>query len=224
MNRTGLALASLAVVLSTVAAAKPASNGPTAKEGELVARRTCSYCHVVADDQTAPPMLRQHTPSFRQIANESQTTGGSLKKFITTTHWDLRTLPMTMPNPMLLNNEYDQVVAYFLSLRTAPVAAAPLPRPTARNRRVEAGEELALRQCSFCHVVTSDPRYRPTLGQTIPSFQSIAEDSKNTTQSLRRFISTTHWDVHTMPMTMPGQMLKSDEIRNVSSYILSLRK
>ena len=224
MRRILLILAGLAATASTFAAVASPANGLTAKEGELVARRTCSYCHVVADDQTTPPMLRQPTPSFRQIANDPQTTAESLKKFITTTHWDLRTLPMTMPNPMLLNDEYDQVVAYVLSLRTLPVATAPSPRPTARDRRVEAGEELALRQCSFCHVVTTDPRYRPTLGQPIPSFQAIADDPKTSARFLRRFISATHWDEHSLPMTMPGQMLNTDEIRNVSSYILSLRK
>ena len=77
MKRTELILASLAAILSTMASAEPASNGQTAKEGELVARRTCAYRHVMADDQASPPMLRQPTPSFRQIANEPQTTGGT---------------------------------------------------------------------------------------------------------------------------------------------------
>lgn len=117
MKRTGLVLASLAAILSTRAATEPASNGQTAKEGELVARRTCAYRHVVVDDQASPPMPRQPTPSFRRIANEPQTTGGALKKFITTPHRDLRTLPMTMPGQLLNPDEIRNVSSYILSLR-----------------------------------------------------------------------------------------------------------
>jgi hypothetical protein len=41
---------------------------------------------------------------------------------------------------------------------------------------------------------------------------------------LRKFITTTHWDERTIPITMPDPMLAGDQIPDVISYILSLRK
>lgn len=224
MNRVAKYLLAAAAILTTSVVAQPRPQGQGAYEGELVARRTCAFCHVVADDQTTPPLLKQATPSFREIANDPRTTAQSLRRFITTTHWDASRLPMTMPDPMLLDEEYNLVIAYVLSLRTVKTGAPEPSPPTVQGRRIEAGEELALRQCSYCHVVTSDPRYRPTLSQRIPSFEAIANDPGTTAQGLRRFITSTHWDEHSLPMAMPDQMLGPEEVRNVSSYILSLRK
>jgi mono/diheme cytochrome c family protein len=221
MNRIAILLS--AALLASAAVAQAGAPSPAAREGELVARRTCAYCHLTPDDQAPPPLIGQKTPSLRQIANDPKATAQSLRRFITTTHWDEATLPMTMPDPRLLDQEYGEVVAYVLSLRTAP-GAAPPPAPVARDLRLEAGEELALRRCAFCHVVTSDPRYRPSLQKPIISFAAIADDPKTTAQSLRGFIATTHWDQRTLPMTMPNQELSPAETRDVIGYILSLRK
>jgi mono/diheme cytochrome c family protein len=224
MNRIAVFISVAAAFLSTAVLAQSAPPNRAAQEGERVARTTCAFCHVVADDQAVPPLLNQPTPSFREIADKPDSTARSLRRFITTTHWDDHTLPMTMPDVQLLDEEYGQVVAYILSLRTRTAPMAPEPKPTAQGRRLEAGTELALRQCSLCHVVTTDPRYRPSLVQPTPSFEAIANDPKTSAQSLRRFISTTHWDIKTIPMTMPDQMLSSEDIQSVINYILSLRK
>jgi mono/diheme cytochrome c family protein len=224
MNRIAVFISAAAAALWIAVPAQSAPPNRAAREGERVARTACAYCHLVADDQAAPPLLNQPTPSFRQIADNPAATARSLRRFITTTHWDEHTLPMTMPETTLLDEEYGQVIAYILSLRTRTPAPAAAPNPTARDRRVEAGEALALRQCAICHVVTSDPSYRPTLLRPTPSFAAIADDPNTTAQSLRRFIAATHWDAKAIPMTMPAQLLSPEETRNVIDYILSLRK
>jgi len=40
---------------------------------------------------------------------------------------------------------------------------------------------------------------------------------------LERFITTTHWDVDKLPMSMPNPQLTREETQAVSHYILSLR-
>jgi len=85
--------------------------------GEHIARLVCSACHVVAIDQEFPPLLKQSTPAFAEIANRPGVTAESLQRFVTTTHWDVDKLPMSMPNPMLTSSEAQAVSRYILSLR-----------------------------------------------------------------------------------------------------------
>jgi mono/diheme cytochrome c family protein len=135
---------------------------------------------------------------------------------------------MTMPNFMLVDEEYDSLTAYILSLRSpqaaAKAAAVARKSENKTSTRVEAGQDLALRQCSLCHVVSGDPRYRPFLGPPAPSFEEIANAPGTSAQSLRRFITTTHWDQTTIPAAMPSQNLVGSETDDVVAYILSLRK
>jgi len=195
------------------------------RAGESIALSQCAVCHVAASNQPIPPMLNQPTKTFQQIANNPATTAKGLRRFIMTTHWDEQSLPMTMPNPGLLDEEAEQVSAYILSLRQGP---APTPPPSARvsrsDRHVEAGEYVALSICSYCHVVSADARYRPGLKQPTPSFQEIADRPGTTRASLRRFIKTTHWDEKSIPMTMPDPLLEPNQLDDVASYILSLRR
>jgi cytochrome c551/c552 len=177
----------------------------------------------VAPDQPFKPEMKQATPSFAEIANRPATNAQSLGRFITTTHWDNVTYPMTMPNPALYDEARDQVVAYILSLRT--VGPPPRPRPLSpREKRIEDGEYVALQLCSYCHVVSSDRRYRPDAGPDGPSFAAVAADPAVSAKSLRRFLAKTHWDATTLPMTMPQLMLTSDETDDVIAYILKDRK
>jgi mono/diheme cytochrome c family protein len=98
--------------------ADTAPTDPVLARGGQIARQICSVCHVVAGDQKFPPLLRSREPSFREIANRPTTTQASIQKFITTTHWDEKTIPMTMPDPMLKPEEAVAVSRYILSLRT----------------------------------------------------------------------------------------------------------
>jgi cytochrome c553 len=85
--------------------------------GEQLSKLLCPSCHVVATNQEFAPILRQPTPSFTEIANRPDTSVASLQRFISTTHWDEKTIPMQMPNPGLSKEEMKAVTAYILSLR-----------------------------------------------------------------------------------------------------------
>jgi mono/diheme cytochrome c family protein len=98
-------------------ASQPAVNRATLARGEKLSRMICAECHVVADDQKAPLRLEQPTPSFRDIANRPGTSRKSLRHFVATTHWDMKTIPITMPNPELTNEQITAVTDYIMSLR-----------------------------------------------------------------------------------------------------------
>lgn len=120
MNRllVGLLSALLATWSGTSVKAEDSSDAIAA--GRQLALQVCSVCHVVAPNQQFAPGLEQRTPSFEDIANKPDTSAESLRKFITTTHWDEKTIPMTMPNPMLSDEQIAQVSSYILSLRKHP--------------------------------------------------------------------------------------------------------
>ena len=95
-----------------------APHDPAVARGEHIARLICSACHVVAKDQEFAPLLVKPAPSFYDIANRPETSAHSLERFIKSTHWDLNSIPMTMPNPMLDPDETSAVARYIVSLRT----------------------------------------------------------------------------------------------------------
>ena len=108
------AIIGLASVLPLVAHAAPTASVAAGRE---IALNVCSACHRVAAKQDIDPILQQPVPSFQDIADNPATTAQSLRHDITTTHWDEKTFPMKMPNPMLLPEQADQVSRYILSLR-----------------------------------------------------------------------------------------------------------
>ncbi|HZZ31548.1 MAG TPA: c-type cytochrome, partial [Phenylobacterium sp.] len=89
---------------------------------------------------------------------------------------------------------------------------------------IAAGREIAMNVCSACHAVSEHPEFPPLLDQPAPSFQVIADRPATTAASLRRYVTTTHWDETSIPMTMPNLMLQSDQADQVARYIISLRK
>lgn len=90
---------------------------PVLTRGEQIARQKCSACHVVGGDQKFPPLMRSQEAGFREIASRPATTQASVLKFITTTHWDHKTIPMTMPDPKLTPEDAVAVSRYIMSLR-----------------------------------------------------------------------------------------------------------
>jgi hypothetical protein len=62
-------------------------------------------------------MLNQPAPSFADIANRPDSSATSLRRFLTKTHWDQNTIPMSMPSMMLTNDQAAEVTSYILSLR-----------------------------------------------------------------------------------------------------------
>lgn len=115
-------IATAALMLNGGGIAGAAAPNAVLLRGEHLARLICTACHVVAPDQEFPPLLRQPAPSFADIANREGVTEQSLRHFITKTHWDESTLPMTMPS-LGFNAEQTRAVSrYILSLKT-PTAA-----------------------------------------------------------------------------------------------------
>lgn len=112
-----VAAAALCALCTPRTSAAGVPRTPELAQGEHIARLVCSACHVVATDQEYPPLLNQATPGFAEIANRPGVTAESLQRFITSTHWDVDKLPMSMPNPMLTKAETQAVSRYILSLR-----------------------------------------------------------------------------------------------------------
>lgn len=113
-----LAGAALGMLYTLQASSAGVARTPELARGEHIARLVCSACHVVATDQEFPPILKEATPTFAEIANRPGVTAVSLRRFVATTHWDVDRLPMSMPNPMLTKEEAQAVSRYILSLRT----------------------------------------------------------------------------------------------------------
>ena len=96
--------------------------------------------------------------------------------------------------------------------------------PAASKAVVARGEKVARLLCPACHVVAADQEFAPILRQQTPSFAEIASRPDTTSQSLQRFITTTHWDEDKIPFHMPSPGLSKAELTAVTAYILSLRK
>jgi mono/diheme cytochrome c family protein len=89
---------------------------------------------------------------------------------------------------------------------------------------VASGQQTARIVCSQCHVVGPDQEFSPEIDVSAPAFEDIARRHTTSEQSLERFISKTHWDGQTIPITMPAPGLTRQEIISVARYIMSLRK
>jgi mono/diheme cytochrome c family protein len=85
--------------------------GPEVVQGQRIAERWCSNCHVVSPSQTRAPA--DAVPSFAAIARMPSTTQMSLKAFLASPH-------PPMPDLKLSRGEIDDLSKYILSLRAAP--------------------------------------------------------------------------------------------------------
>jgi len=107
----------VAVSLGGSRLARGAEPDARAREGERIAQMVCSACHIVASKQERRPILENRSPDFCAMANRPDSTTRSLAHFIIHTHWDEKSLPLTMPNPMLTSAQATQVAHYIVSLR-----------------------------------------------------------------------------------------------------------
>jgi len=85
------------------------------------------------------------------------------------------------------------------------------------------GRHLARIICSACHVVGADQSVSPILRPPAPAFIAIANRPDVSAASLSNFIN------HTHPVTpklgqMPNPQLLPDQVADVVSYILTLKK
>jgi mono/diheme cytochrome c family protein len=101
--------------------------------------------------------------------------------------------------------------------RLAPAALLALTAATAhaQDGDIAAGHAFARGACNACHMVevkSQKPR-RIVIG---PAFRDIANTRGMTATALRVFLTTSH-------PKMPNLILTSEEIADVTAYILSLR-
>jgi mono/diheme cytochrome c family protein len=104
------------------------------------------------------------------------------------------------------------------------LAAAQSPQATSfSSYDVENGRQLAALICSNCHVAGPDQLVEPIPQPPAPSFESIAQRSTISSDTIRTFLATTHRDISN-PAGMPNPQLLDFQIRQVAAYLLSLRK
>lgn len=82
-------------------------------------------------------------------------------------------------------------------------------------QNIQNGKTIAQVWCSNCHLAV--PEAQQSVREPAPTFQSIANMNTTTAASLAAFLSTPHGQ-------MPDLALHRQEIRDVSAYILSLRR
>jgi mono/diheme cytochrome c family protein len=109
--------AALLLLVASTGAAAAATAAPPAATGHTLAESVCASCHVVEDGQGQPPILDPPAPSFMEIANRQGVKAAALRRFVSRTHWDEKTLPISMPNPELMPDQVRAVVDYLLSLK-----------------------------------------------------------------------------------------------------------
>jgi mono/diheme cytochrome c family protein len=107
IRRTTLIAALAATILSAYA------RDSDIAAGHSFARATCSACHVVDAEQQRPPKGIFIGPAFGNIANRPGMTATALRVFLTTSH-------PKVPNPIIMSEQMAHVIAYILSLRSAP--------------------------------------------------------------------------------------------------------
>jgi mono/diheme cytochrome c family protein len=88
---------------------------------------------------------------------------------------------------------------------------------------VQAGHKLAILVCANCHVAANDQLSDQIFRPPAPSFQSIAQRKSLNAAWLQDYMKTTHRGLDN-PKGMPNPQLLDFQIKQVSDYLLSLRK
>ena len=111
----------------------------------------------------------------------------------------------------------------FLAISAFSVlATAQAQQASSAADDVEKGRYLAGLICSICHVAGPDQLVEPVLRPPAPSFETIAQRSTTSADSIRTFLTTTHRDISN-PAGMPNPELLDFQIRQLDAYLLSLR-
>jgi mono/diheme cytochrome c family protein len=101
----------------------------------------------------------------------------------------------------------DLLLAMGLLIATAGGAAAD------EAGDVRAGEALAIKACSPCHIVSE---------RAGPPFAAIAKGPHATPNALRDFLRSTHSDVSHLS-SMPSPELTEQQTDDIAAYVASLR-
>ncbi len=96
-----------AMIWATVNNAQAAQVG-SAQQGLRVAREACSECHLV--DNVTGRSTNLDAPTFETIAKTPGLTRAALAASLETSH-------RTLPNVVIKGDDYDNIIAYILSLK-----------------------------------------------------------------------------------------------------------
>ena len=88
---------------------------------------------------------------------------------------------------------------------------------------VSAGHRLAIIVCANCHLAAQDQPNEPILRPPAEPFASIARKNSVNADWLQSYLKTTHRGLDN-PKGMPNPDLLDFQVRQVSAYILTLRK
>ncbi len=111
------AVGALALLGSFIATAHDGEYDTQVVLGKHIAEELCSACHAISPEQEFSPLLTSPAPNFSEIAARQGMNEERLVHFITTTHWDPRRIPMSMPNPGLNREQTIAVARYIMRLR-----------------------------------------------------------------------------------------------------------
>jgi mono/diheme cytochrome c family protein len=106
----------LALMLASGARAQESQSDLVAS-GHEFALKVCAACHVVAQDQKSPPILKPPAPSFLTLVKHRDVSEASLRDMLSKPHGNLGRA-RKMPNPQVADFQIDKVVAYVLSLKS----------------------------------------------------------------------------------------------------------
>ena len=115
-SNPALLLALLATLIGFGPAASQDNRDADVRKGHQLAIVVCSTCHVAAADQPTLPILHPPAPAFEAIVQRKDVSADSLRAFLRTTHFDLKS-QQGMPDQQLAEFQIREVVAYLLSLR-----------------------------------------------------------------------------------------------------------
>jgi len=98
--------------------------------------------------------------------------------------------------------------------RLAWFAALLILTRGAHAQDIQAGEKIARTWCAGCHQVGRNPKAG---SDAVPPFATVAASKGMTTTALAVFLSTPHGK-------MPDYSLSRQQIRDVSAYIMSIKR
>jgi len=112
------------------------------------------------------------------------------------------------------------LASLLVPLMTVGAAFAQQPQNVDDIRQ---GHQLAAMLCAQCHLAAADQRFMPDLNPPAPPFAAIAQRPDLSADWLKTYLDTTHRGLDS-PKGMPNPYLADYQVRQVTAYLLSLRK
>ena len=122
-----LSVVAAAGILMMAPAGVHARDPGNPQRGETIARKSCVACHAINDRKAASPNFK--APAFARLARTPGMTSIALRAALQTSH-------PTMPNLIVRKGHREDLIAYILSLKSAPLELHKLRHVTDKSRRM----------------------------------------------------------------------------------------